>query len=474
MIDVFCEISQNWKLEAKAENSERYFFPTEEIDEIVNGNKCYIIGRKGTGKTAISENILSLQSFDIFCDKLSFKNFPFSELYTRDDSKYNFPNQYITIWKYIIYSKICQMMSANEKINLDVSVKLRHLFEPDPLKRLDKEIKKWTAEEFGVEILGVGGNIKGVYRGEQLAWIERVEILEEIIAHYLDDSTYYLCFDELDEDYREILEPSKRKSYLPLLTGLFKAVQSIKSTFKCSQYKLFPIIFLRDDIYELIEDADKAKWDDFKTDIEWNEDKIKKVLSFRIERAFDCNASEYSFPQSWQKLFTTERIEIGSRNLKYIHIFDYMTRSTHIRPRDYIKYIVSSVKESESPARIKSSTVKKADKIFSNYLKAELIGEMQGFMPDVKAIFEIISTIRKQTFHLSDFRNVYKQKVNEGTLKDYSVEFILKVLFLFSVIGNQPTQVNKSVFKYTYKGAQFNFNEPIMVHRGLYQALQIF
>ena len=117
MQPIFEEIRDNWKLEAKAENSSRYFFHMKELDRISSGKKAYVIGRKGTGKTAISENLLSTVGYNIFCDKLSFKNFPFNELYEHADSGYRSPNQYITIWKYIIYNKICQRMACNERID---------------------------------------------------------------------------------------------------------------------------------------------------------------------------------------------------------------------------------------------------------------------------------------------------------------------------------------------------------------------
>ena len=50
---------QNWKLEAKLEDSERYFFEVAEVDSVRRGSKSYVIGRKGTGKTAIGEKFLT-------------------------------------------------------------------------------------------------------------------------------------------------------------------------------------------------------------------------------------------------------------------------------------------------------------------------------------------------------------------------------------------------------------------------------
>lgn len=58
--EILTEISRNWKLEAKLENTDRYFFHTEEANQIINGNKFYVIGRKGSGKTAIGQYISNL------------------------------------------------------------------------------------------------------------------------------------------------------------------------------------------------------------------------------------------------------------------------------------------------------------------------------------------------------------------------------------------------------------------------------
>ena len=47
-----------------------------------------------------------------------------------------------------------------------------------------------------------------------------VEILKNI-----DESEYYIIFDELDEDYRDILNPDRKDGYFELLISLFKACQ---------------------------------------------------------------------------------------------------------------------------------------------------------------------------------------------------------------------------------------------------------
>ena len=99
--NIFTEISDCWNIEAKNENP-AYFYNISEANSLLEGKKHFVIGRKGTGKTAIAEYLSNIDDSQVFSEKLSFKNFPFNYLYSFDNSQYTAPNQYITIWKYLI------------------------------------------------------------------------------------------------------------------------------------------------------------------------------------------------------------------------------------------------------------------------------------------------------------------------------------------------------------------------------------
>ena len=73
------ELSE-WKIEAKLEDNIRYFYHTSYVSLIEQGSRCYVIGRKGTGKTAICEHLSKKKDAKIFSKKLTFKNYPFNEL----------------------------------------------------------------------------------------------------------------------------------------------------------------------------------------------------------------------------------------------------------------------------------------------------------------------------------------------------------------------------------------------------------
>lgn len=351
---------------------------------------------------------------------------------------------------------------------------LARLYAPDPVSSLQKWIKKWTAKDFELKILGTGGKIGWQSNTNEATWIERVDALEEVIARYADDSTYYVIFDELDEDYKNIMEANQNKNYTALLTGLFKAVQDVKAVFKNSKFKIYPIIFLRDDIYSLISDADKTKWDDFKIELDWDTQKIKRLLAFRISRAIDPQSKAMTFEKAWEHLFVKRPVMIGNRQKEEISIFEFITRNTQLRPRDYIKYLQACAEANDDKFhKIHPTVVKTVGKQFSNYLKRELEDEIHGVIPNIAAVLDVISQIRKQTFSIKEFVAAYDNKFKNEEGKNMDADFILKILFLFSVIGNQPKQKNQTVFRYTNKEAELNYSEPLVVHRGLFKALQI-
>ena len=463
------------------QENEKYFYNHDDVETILSGTKCYVIGRKGTGKSAICRHIENIDKKNCYASKLTFKNFPFNDLYPLVDNCYTQPNQYITLWKYLIYVAVCKMMIKNESIDSNVRSKLKKIFPQNQLNALARDIKEWTSGGFNLSALGCGLGVKAAKspKVDTLLWVEKVNILEDTIAENAGSSKYYIVFDELDEDYRSIKENEQSSSYIALLTGLFKAVQSVKTTFSLLKgIKIFPIVFLRDDIYLQIMDADKNKWSDLKIELEWDEDKIKKLIAYRITKDVNGGKGEsLTFDDAWSKIIPSETIvHFGDSKKKYTHPFNYIVKCTQLRPRDFIEYIRKCCDEAVNKNLnwIDESIIMHSDRAFSNYLKNEIIDEVYPVLPEINKIFQIFSTIGKWNMKVSEFKNKYLEFVERGTIKETNVDFVLETLFDFSIIGNQhKTQKSIYFFKYKHTNMMYNKEENIILHRGLFKALQI-
>lgn len=472
--EAFRTIVDEWKLEAKEEDT-KYFYYVEEAKDILAGKKNLVIGRKGEGKTAIAQYIYQINKHDTFTEKLSFKDFPFNVLYRLSDEQYTKPNQYISIWKYLIYTTICKKMISNEAIDGDVVTNLKKIFPPeDNKKQLSKLVEKYTVKDFGVQILGSGINIGGEKEKSDVNWIEIIDILENTILENLDSSNYYILFDELDEDYKNFKTDKEREDYFDLVTGLFKAVHDVKTLFKSYELNVYPVVFLRTDIYDLITYSDKNKWSDSIINLIWTPEKIKRLLTYRLQIVF--SDSTLSFDDCWNKLFSKKPLRTGANKKKQISSFEYMLRSTQNRPRDFIKYFQECAKQvlANDKVMVNQTIIRLADGDFSEYMRNEIIDEIYAVLPEYDEIFAILSLIRKQTFDPQEFVDKYDDMVKDKEIANRGAEKVLKILFEYSVIGNAPSIKNQSIYKYERNNARFNFREKIIIHRGLFKALQIF
>lgn len=374
----------------------------------------------------------------------------------------------------MIYSCLCKRMIENQNIDPDIRKKLTKLYGTSAEDSLKKLIEKWTSKSFGLEVMDVGFNYERERLAPEITWIDTLEILEQIILRYCDSSNYYFLFDELDEDYKEFDEKTEERNYMCMLTSLFKAVQQIRSTFDEAGKKIYPVIFLRSDIYSQLKDADKNKWRESAIDLEWNSSKIKSMLAHRICVALEVPETE--FETIWPAVFSSKKVMMGHDKKRGMDIFSYIERSTEMRPRDFVQYIKECVelanKKNEIP--ILPDTVKEADDSFSEYLKGETIDELFPVLPEIDEILGLLSTIRKQSFGFATFEKEYNILVNRDAVPKRDIRNVLIALFDAGVIGNQPSMKGQSIFRFSKKAPRFNYNETMIIHRGLYKALQIF
>lgn len=472
---LYKEILENWSVEARKEGKD-YFYYIQEVNDIIEGKKSFVIGRKGSGKTAMAQYLYELHGPRTFSDKLSFKNFPFNILYSLENTReYTVPNQYISMWKYLIYSCLCKKMMENHFIDSEIRTKLTKLYGDSEDTSLKNLIMKWTTAGFGMQILGIGFNYERKKAEEKdVSWLDTIDILEQVILNYCDNANYFLLFDELDEDYKEFTTEIEEQNYKCMLTSLFKAVEYIRSIFDQSGKNIFPVVFLRSDIYSQLKDSDKNKWRESIIDLEWSTPKIKCMLAHRLCVAMGI--SEMDFEKVWHILFSYENVKMGNNQKKKIDIYSYIERSTEMRPRDFVQYIKECVSLAKENAKLPISPdiVKSADDNFSDYLKSETIDEVFSVLPEIDEILGLLSTIRKQRFNYAMFEKEYAALVMRKTIPKRDVGSVLLVLFDVGVIGNAPSMKGQSIFRFSKKAPRFNFNEPMIIHRGLYKALQIF
>ena len=471
--EVLSEIS-NWSIEAKEEDTSKYFYHFSDVSAIESGRKSYVIGRKGTGKTAIAEYINEKVSHKKFSRLLSFKNFPFNNLYNYSDDQYNRPNQYITIWTYVILYYLCSMMAENEAVYTKCTVDLRKYFDFEVDGALSQSVRNITDTEYSVNIFGIGGGIKNNSEKKEFDFVKANEKLERFVKENIDNSEYYIIFDELDEDYRDVLDPDRKDGYFELLISLFKAVQIVRSIFSNSDINVRPIIFLRDDIFDLCRDVDKNKWLDRAVTLRWDMRQLRNLINFRLSQALLGGGQDTSTDKAWRQVFSVE--STGLPGGKKMETFKYICSRTFLRPRDVISYVreCAATAIANDHRRIGNSDIKEAIEGHSAYMRREVIDELFPVLDDVSEVLDVLTKIRKQIFTRKEFNDRYREFLNQspGHKRNLSSSQVLKLLYHFNVLGNITT-ANHRVFAYNSNAKSMNMDENLCVHHGLIYSLSI-
>lgn len=467
----------DWKLEEKGRDNLRYFYSFDEVNRVESGRNCFVIGRKGSGKTAVAEHLHGLVGPEIFVTKLSFKDFPFKALYKLKDAGYTRQSQYITLWKYVIYCAVCAMMARNRALDQGVAEDLRKAFDVDLEKALSASLSYLTDRSLSLKIMGVGGGgqARKTVIDNETPWFQRVEILEQVIEAHAGDASYFVLFDELDEDYRDPENARGDSEYLDLLTGLFKAAYHVQSRFEGGR-RVHPVVFLRDDIFALIRDPDRNKWSDVSSRLTWDQGLMQQLLAFRIGRAIDAEAAAPAFDEAWLALFESDQIPHGKRAGKQRRAFNHVTRRTMMRPRDTVVYLreAARIAHRKGETRISVESMRQADAAYSDYFAREIVDEMFSSVPEIEEVFDLLSELGRPVFDLDDLRDLHASLTAQRGDDAVPFERLCELLFQFSAIGKQTRVENRQIYRYESPRAKLGRHQKVCVHRGLLHALQIF
>ncbi len=493
------EISK-WDPDAAREDNERYFYKYPQIEQVLLGQRAIVVGRKGTGKTAIFEFIRRQENYKTFVAPLKFSNFSFDILYKMVDRRFSGPTKYIAIWKYIIYSNLCGLLLRDQSIANESLLELRKAFPAFTDEKIKAYIPKIRKDSLRLEIpefLSLSSE-EGLPAGE-IDWVNAVDTLEQALQEITVKNKYYVLFDSLDDDFQRLVERDDTgkiilaSEYLDLVTGLIKAVYDIKAIFDNKGgggSAICPVVFISSDIVGLLRDRDRGKWESIFFDLKWGRSEIENFIAFRISRAVSATSRPMHFDHAWQTLFRKSMIQLARINAKRtahaaagndvrrIPVFDYVLQKTLLRPRDFVSFLKPLAVHQVRWGRelISARDVLNCEMAYSKYFRQEFIDEIGPVVPEVDVIFEIISEVKKPIVKNQELSDRIRAAINSGRLrtpKDYSVNVIIRLLWDYDVIGFFDSRSATRVFKYVSPAESFSNDADIIVHSGLYRILGI-
>lgn len=387
-------------------------------------------------------------------------------------------------------------MSVKETLPAEAMAVLNQRRPSRPEYRLTESVSRWAAKSIavGVTVPVVGGGLsystsEQPVQRKAIPLAKQVAIMEDFILKFIDYGKYFVLFDGLDQEVPVYgSEYQSWHSYKLILQCLFKACLDIKRTFNKSGKKVLPIVFVRNDIFELVNDPDGEKWNDSIKSLDWRRDQLASLVAYRITRAQDKTAdASLNFNNAWSLLFSDKSIIIEDRKRGNYEksIFDYIRSRTLDRPRDFIRYLqITAQVTSEyrsKPSRISADTVKNSEYNYSKRFRQEICNELFGVIPSINDLLEVFDKMTYgRHFGYDDFAYVLSEEIENGSFADPKIPAfgILQILHRYSVIGNvrrfqKPRHGSKyfRTFKYSRPTASLDIRQGMTIHSGLFKSV---
>lgn len=427
-----------------------YFLTTSAVEKIASGNILLVLGRKGSGKTALVKHFTETAP-KTHGQPLSLRSYPWNAHAQLVDRGASDTEAYVASWRLLIAirlaSMVVQLGAAKHTDTLNgLSLFLTENFgttEPETRSILARQRLTVVGLTLGPQIAGVSlGSISfGDPARSQVLGLELDSLASSLLKDIstaiaeLQIVNLFLHFDELDQGL-DILDETKKR----MLIGLILAARQIKGS-NAIRANISPIIYLRSDIWEQISFSDKNKITRTSTvRLMWDEKSLKALVENRLQ-------SKLGDSTTWKE------VEDGAKMRGSQPKLQHMFSRTLLRPRDVIQFLNEALEvaksRDEDPLHFINGDFNSCRERYSEYLKEELDDEIMPHWPQWGEALQACSKTQTITFDKVEFIKNYE------TLKSadngFSSERALQQLYLFSVVGYlQPSGGGGSSWSFRY------------------------
>jgi energy-coupling factor transporter ATP-binding protein EcfA2 len=459
------------RIDAESEDAlSEYFVDIGTYGRIRKGERSYILGRKGSGKTAIFKTANKINvGHDVL--KFDFQDYPWEIHKAICDDGVPGEAAFVSSWRFFFYVSICRHWGLQNIDNISAIAKnylnqiygsdnpdnWKHLL-IDRLKRLRK-IDLPSVE--GAASLG-GFELDEAQAGPLLA--QSVSQWSSILGDFVRDNwrkyPVTLIVDRLDDGW-DASEKSKQ-----LLIGVLKATRDVNLNLIVGNRAVPVITLLRSDIYDTLQFNDKNKINADIEALDWTPESLVDVINARISRSLGGEKN-----LAWDLIFSPDEMR------QRASIRSYLIKRTMLRPRDLVAFCIKckEVAETHDHPIVQTSDVYIAEESYSKYMYDELDDEMHKQVPDSRQLMQVIRDIGSTRFTFTTWNQAIKDRL--PNLSDEQSKDKLKVLFDYSVIGIPRSGGSgggtKILYVYNDRFLEPDFRSEMAVHPSLKKPLKI-
>lgn len=460
--------------ESEQEFLQQVFFPTALFKRVKKNDKWLVLGRKGSGKTALCLTLFrELQNEHAYVSLIEPANFSVATQSILNKGSINFSEASKLSWKYVFLTElgkyvleaVIQKEGKNQRQWTEEARKVREFLVKGDNRFaswLDKALKK-TSEftKFALEIATIKAEAERTPMIQEASALrdtldETSQYIEQCMKRYFGQPIYILI-DKVDEIWNQSPESSD------LIIGLLKAAKECRE--KIPHACL--VVFLRSDIFETLKFDDLDKFRSIGEKVVWDGESLLKLISLRINASI---GEKLDANHAWQKAFPKT---IGGENS-----FSYLLNYTLLRPRDLIQLCnrCKDIAENHNFDKIDQEAVIKALPEYSRWKLDDLAIEYRVQYPFLEKVFW---NVFYRAPHRFDFAN-FKKRITPRLAKWSSesggeyfkpLEKLLEVLYRIGFVG--AIKPGKILYFYNAIPVTISDTREFIIHPAFRPALEI-
>lgn len=362
-----------------------YFVPTAQYLDVRRGHGRLVVGRKGTGKTAMFYGIRnaywsSQQQLVLDLKPEGHQLTKLRESVLKPLSQGMQEHVLTAFWTYLLLMEL-----AHKIIEQDAEVARRRP-ERFALYEEIRTIYGWDEDveqgDFSERLMRLVENIvrnskdaqalTSTAEVTQLIYSNDIRKLNDTLSKYLRHKDgVWLLFDNLDKGLP--VDGATPEDVL-LLRTLLEASRKLQRQLERNSVEFHAVVFIRNDIYEhlLVATPDKGK--DTAVMLEWNDTDALQRLVHR--RMMASTGHTEPFEQLWSTFFETH---VGGEES-----FTYVLKRTMMRPRDLLRFLRQCVNVAVNRGhnRVTENDILQAQKDYSEDQLQEVSFELRDISPN--------------------------------------------------------------------------------------------
>jgi hypothetical protein len=474
----------------------RIFFNDEKFSEILKREKYFLLGDKGTGKTAYavysSTNETDTHKSSLkFTGETDFKKF----IRLIKDGKINV-SDFVSIWKVILLVIVSQEIKGSVDSNYIGKMLL--------MSKIDKAINSYYESAFSPEIANaieiidkaqvfldilkefktnIEASKKSQTTGMQVNLLEIENEFKKALKNLSLKKNFILYIDGTDQIPLDV----KRNDYVDCLRGLANAIWELNQLiFPDLISKLYNrnylkiVLLIRPDIFTIIRFHNaNAKLKDNSVVLSWisRETYWKTSKLYKLaDKLFESQqTSKFALGYAWDHYVEIE----FSKNPKREKVASFLAilYRTFMRPRDLFAFLDIMHKEaieSNSP-KITDDIFIRSQAEFSRYLLGEIKDQFNFFYTDEdwQTLIDFFKYFDgKMRFDYNDFLDCYDRFLEDFPSDNPDIfdtpEELLQELYTYNIIGYIEESADEDFYKWSYKEKSFTNLYPGVVYEANY------